>query len=159
MLAGDADFIEAAWQWKQRLGGAMRQPADVIVDYKSGAHSAGDVAARAFENGLRIGATTPTRFRMLSYIGVSEDDIRTAAQIFRDTLDECHGVLARLTPDDLASPRRVQGFETTALAAVLDSEAHLSGHVQEITYVTRLRLGDRYAFRWVPAKKEQGAAV
>jgi threonine aldolase len=25
VLAGDADFIEAAWQWKQRLGGAMRQ--------------------------------------------------------------------------------------------------------------------------------------
>jgi len=25
VLAGDADFIAAAWRWKQRLGGAMRQ--------------------------------------------------------------------------------------------------------------------------------------
>ena len=24
-MAGSADFIEAVWKWKQRIGGAMRQ--------------------------------------------------------------------------------------------------------------------------------------
>lgn len=135
VLAGPKDLIDAAWWWKQRLGGAMRQagiiaaagiyaldnhvdrlaedhaiaklfaelmtghPAlkltpdgvdtnIVFLDYRADRHAAGHVAARAFEKGLRIGATTPTRFRALTHIDVNADDVRTAADIFRATLDE-----------------------------------------------------------------------
>lgn len=135
VLAGSAEFIEQAWQWKQRLGGAMRQAgiiaaagvhaldhhvarlaedhanarlfADLVadhpaleltpdgvdtnivfLDYKANGHAAGDVAARAMEKGLRIGATNPTRFRVLTYIGIGEQEVREAARIFREVLDE-----------------------------------------------------------------------
>jgi len=135
VLAGSAEFIEQAWQWKQRLGGAMRQAgiiaaagvhaldhhvarlaedhanarlfADLVadhpaleltpdgvdtnivfLDYKANGHAAGDVAARAMEKGLRIGATNPTRFRALTYIGIGEQEVREAARIFREVLDE-----------------------------------------------------------------------
>lgn len=136
VLAGSAEFIDRAWQWKQRLGGAMRQAgiiaaagvhaldhhvarlaedhanarlfaelvADhpaldvtpdgvdtniVFLDYKgANGHGAGDVAAKAFEKGLRIGATNATRFRALTYIGIGEEEVRAGARIFRETLDE-----------------------------------------------------------------------
>ena len=31
VLAGSADFIEQAWQWKQRMGGAMRQSGSIAA--------------------------------------------------------------------------------------------------------------------------------
>ena len=31
VLAGSADFVEQAWQWKQRMGGAMRQSGSVAA--------------------------------------------------------------------------------------------------------------------------------
>ena len=75
----------------------------------------------------------------------------------RDTIAEADGVLAALDRDVILAPRRIQGFETTVLQAVLDTSAHLEGHKQEITYITRLRLGDAYVFRWAPTTIEQGA--
>jgi hypothetical protein len=50
----------------------------------------------------------------------------------------------------------VQGFETNKLDAVFNSVAHFQGHTQEIIYITRVRLRDRYQFKWVPKGKEQG---
>lgn len=134
VLAGDAAFIEAAWQWKQRLGGAMRQAgiiaaaglyaldhhverqgvdhanarlfaelvADhlgvslaeegvdtniVFLDVDSAGFSAGDVAAKTLEMGLRIGATTPSRLRVVTHIDIAEKDVREAARILRAALD------------------------------------------------------------------------
>jgi hypothetical protein len=57
----------------------------------------------------------------------------------------------------LLEPRRIQGFETTVLAALFDSVSHFVGHTHQIVYITRLRLGDAYRFQWVPATPEQGA--
>jgi hypothetical protein len=72
------------------------------------------------------------------------------------TIHECDATIARLSADDLTQPRTIQGFQTNKLAAIFDSVAHLQGHTQEIIYITRLRLGDRYKFKWVPKGKEQG---
>jgi hypothetical protein len=70
---------------------------------------------------------------------------------------EADAVLARLDESRLLEPRRVQGFDETVMSAVWDSLTHLSGHTQEIVYITRLQLGDRYRFAWAPATPEQGA--
>jgi hypothetical protein len=70
---------------------------------------------------------------------------------------EAEAALAALDESSLLEPRRIQGFDETVMAAVWDSLTHLSGHTQEIVYVTRLQLGDRYQFAWVPATPEQGA--
>jgi hypothetical protein len=68
----------------------------------------------------------------------------------KDVLAGCDDVL-------LLKPRRIQGFDGTVLSAILDSLTHLAGHTQEIVYITRLQLGDRYRFAWAPATREQGA--
>jgi hypothetical protein len=66
-------------------------------------------------------------------------------------------VLAGLEGARLLEPRRIQGFDETALSAIWNSLNHLGGHAQEIVYITRLQLGDRYRFAWTPATPEQGA--
>jgi len=137
VLAGDDAFIEAAWQWKQRLGGAMRQAgiiaaaglyaldhhiermvedhanaklfADLVADHPAltptpdgidtnivfldyaGSVDISKIVARTMERGLRIGATTPTRFRIVTHLDVDEAAIRSAAEIFCETLDEYSG--------------------------------------------------------------------
>jgi hypothetical protein len=66
-------------------------------------------------------------------------------------------VLAGFDESRLLEARRIQGFDETVLSAVFDCLTHLSGHAQEIVYVTRLQLGEAYRFAWVPATPEQGA--
>jgi hypothetical protein len=66
--------------------------------------------------------------------------------------------IARLTADQLAQPRRIQGFDATVLSAVFDSVAHFRGHVQEIIHITRAAAGDRYVFDFVPEGPEQTSA-
>jgi len=80
-------------------------------------------------------------------------------QRLRGTVAEADAVLDGLDPVSILAPRRIQGFETTALAAILDTICHFGGHAQEITSMTRARLGDRYEFKWVPQTPEQGAPV
>ena len=75
----------------------------------------------------------------------------------RDTINEADAAIASIGPDELLSPRRIQGFDVTAQSAILDSVAHLGGHTQEIIWITRLRLGVDYQFYWVPQSPEQGA--
>lgn len=66
----------------------------------------------------------------------------------------------RATEDpDLLSPRRIQGFDTNVLCAIMDSTAHFQGHTQEIISLTRLQLGDAYKFSFTPSTPEEGAAV
>ncbi|MBT8486304.1 MAG: DUF1572 family protein [Phycisphaerales bacterium] len=78
---------------------------------------------------------------------------------FRTTIAEVDRVLADLDPDELLTPRRIQGFELTVLDAIVNSISHLSGHAQEITCITRMRREDAYVFRWVPRTPEEGAPV
>jgi hypothetical protein len=77
--------------------------------------------------------------------------------LLRDTVTKCDRVLAAFPPQKLLEPRRIQGFETTVLAAIFDTVSHFVGHQHQIVYITRLRLGDAYRFQWVPATPEQGA--
>jgi hypothetical protein len=74
-----------------------------------------------------------------------EQVVRTAQNVLKHTTDA-----------QLLEPRRIQGFEGTVLSASFDSLTHLAGHAQEIIYITRLQLGERYRFAWVPATTEEG---
>jgi hypothetical protein len=71
---------------------------------------------------------------------------------------ECDAVLARLGPDDLVAPRRIQGFDVTVTGAIFHVVPHFRGHVQEIIHMTREQLGERYKFDFVPATQEQISA-
>ena len=76
---------------------------------------------------------------------------------FQATVAQADAVLSDLAEGRLLEPRRIQGFDETLLSAIWHSLEHLGGHAQEIIYITRLQLGDRYRFAWTPASPEQGA--
>lgn len=84
----------------------------------------------------------------------SKDELRKR---LRETVAEAAAVLNRVADEQLLEPRRIQGFETTVLAAVFDSVSHFVGHTHQIVYISRLRLGDAYRFQWTPTTAEQGA--
>jgi len=75
-------------------------------------------------------------------------------------LDEVAGmakqVVGGLNVEQLIEPRRYRGlnweFDGTILSTVLRSLQHLSGHVQEIVFITRLQLGDDYEFQMTPQR-------
>lgn len=75
----------------------------------------------------------------------------------RETLAQADRILEEFPPDRLLEPRRIQGFDTTVLAAIFDSVSHFVGHTHQIVFIARLRLGDAYCFQWEPANVEQGA--
>jgi hypothetical protein len=77
--------------------------------------------------------------------------------MLRETVAKCDRVLAECPPERLLERRRLQGFDTTVLAAIFDTISHFVGHQHQIVYITRLRLGDAYRFQWTPTTPEQGA--
>ena len=68
---------------------------------------------------------------------------------FRAVVAQVDAVLAEFDEGRLLEPRRIQGFDETLLSAIWHSLEHLGGHTQEIIYITRLQLGDRYRFAWI----------
>lgn len=72
-------------------------------------------------------------------------------------VEEACQVLKRISPEDMLSVRRIQGFEVSGLAALFHSIPHFRGHTQEIVRLTRDALGERYRFHWRPTTPEQGA--
>jgi hypothetical protein len=75
----------------------------------------------------------------------------------RQTIEAVDRVYAAQTPESLLEVRRIQGFDVRVQGAIHESVTHLSGHTQEIVWITRLRLGPAYRFLWTPATPEQGA--
>jgi len=72
-----------------------------------------------------------------------------------EVAERADSVLAGLDAEQLAESRRYQGlsrvFDGTVLSTVQHCLMHLSGHVQEIIYITRLQLGERYQFQTLPS--------
>jgi DinB superfamily len=75
-----------------------------------------------------------------------------------DVITRAKDVLHRASADEMLSPRRIQGFETTAWGAVFDCVPHFKGHTQEIICLTRMQLGAAYRVHWQPQTPEEGAA-
>jgi len=75
--------------------------------------------------------------------------------LLKSTVTEADQILSRLTPADLVAARRIQGFDTTVLAAVTNTISHFRGHTQEIIHMTRGQLGEKYRFDFVPKGEEQ----
>jgi hypothetical protein len=78
--------------------------------------------------------------------------------MLRSAVREADAVMEKLPPQKLTEPRRIQGFDTTILAAIFDSVAHFRGHSQEIIHMTREILGEKYKFDFVPQGAEQESA-
>lgn len=73
--------------------------------------------------------------------------------------EEVREVFADTTSEKLLRRRSVQGFDVSGMEAVVQSIAHFRGHTQEIVSITRLQLGDRYRFDFVPGPGQNGNAA
>lgn len=100
------------------------------------------------------------------------DDVRNRSAEFAETepiakeellgksadLVECiTALLDRVNGKRLLEPRRIQGFDTTVLAAIYGTITHLEGHALQISYITHMLVGARYEPFWKPLTHEQGA--
>ena len=72
-----------------------------------------------------------------------------------DILDKVIQAYAVVDPMSLFEPRRIQGYDETVLSAIYQTMAHLEHHTGQISYITGMRLGDKYQPYWEPANKEQ----
>jgi hypothetical protein len=75
----------------------------------------------------------------------------------RQAVREADAALASADVTDLARVRRIQGWDVSGVHAAVNSVSHFVGHSHEIVYITRLRLGEKYRFQFVPATVDQGA--
>ncbi|MCP3902198.1 MAG: DUF1572 domain-containing protein [Planctomycetes bacterium] len=104
-----------------------------------------------------IGGADDVRERSLEFTDRRRHAPEDLLAPLRATVQEADAVLAALDPATLTDPRRIQGFELDGVTAIIDTAAHFEGHVQEITWITRTRVGASYVFRWEPTTPEQGA--
>ena len=61
-------------------------------------------------------------------------------------MQEVEEALARVTPDQLGEPRRIQGIDTTVMAAIYHVVEHFSTHTGQIVLLAKLRLGRDLGF-------------
>ena len=105
-----------------------------------------------------VGGARDIRNRPEEFADRSELPKNNILSMLRSAVREADIVMEKLPPQKLTEPRRIQGFDTTVLAAIFDSVAHFRGHTQEIIHMTREILGDKYKFDFVPQGAEQESA-
>lgn len=64
-----------------------------------------------------------------------------------ETVEQAKAAILSTDEIQLLRARFVQIAECTGLGAVYHSVAHFEGHTQEVIYISRLRLGERYRFK------------
>ncbi len=105
-----------------------------------------------------VGNAKDIRNRPMEFADRSNRPKSEILGILRKAVSEADSVLARLTHEQIISPRRIQGYDKTVIAAIMDTIPHFRGHVQEIIHMTRQQLGEKYRFDFVPKGKEQESA-
>ena len=105
-----------------------------------------------------VGRAKDVRNRPLEFSDRSNRKKAEVIAILKKTATDADAVLAKLTAEQLILPRRIQGFETNVIGAIMHTIPHFRGHVQEIIHITRQQLGEKYRFDFVPKGKEQESA-
>jgi hypothetical protein len=82
----------------------------------------------------------------------------TLVEILKATHESADAAIAGVTQQTILAPRIIQGYDETVLSAIYHAISHFEGHTHQVVYITRLRLGDRYKFKWVPTTPEQISA-
>jgi hypothetical protein len=105
-----------------------------------------------------VGGKKDIRNRPLEFSDRSNRPKTEVIGILKTTVTAADAILAGLTPEQLLSPRRIQGYDTFVIAAIENTISHFRGHVQEIIHMTRQQLGEKYTYDFVPKGKEQESA-
>jgi len=135
------DQLDDEQVWS-RAGGKLNSIANLLL------HLSGNLRQR-FR--AEIAGEPDARDRPLEFTerrSIPKADLQAGFEEAAGLADE---VLAALAPAQLLETRRTEratGFEDrSVLGLALMTIAHLHGHAQEILYMTRVLLGDRYVFR------------
>lgn len=75
--------------------------------------------------------------------GLSREEL---IDLLRDTVGLVDATLAQVTVDRLNESRRIQGIDTTVLAAIYHVVEHFSTHTGQIMMLAKLRLGKDLGF-------------
>jgi hypothetical protein len=105
-----------------------------------------------------VGGGKDVRNRPMEFADRSNRSKGEVLGILQGVVAEALGTIERLTAEQLLSKRRIQGYDVTVLSALMDTISHFRGHVQEIIHMTRVQLGERYRFDFVPSGAEQESA-
>jgi hypothetical protein len=105
-----------------------------------------------------VGGAKDVRNRPMEFADRSGRGKAEVVAILKRVVAEADGVVAKVTAEQLLSPRRIQGYDGTVMSAIGDTVAHFRGHVQEIIHMTREQIGEKYRFDFVPKGKEQESA-
>ena len=103
-----------------------------------------------------VGGATDTRRRQQEFDARGPIPAAELLSAIEATTQAASEVLSRVTGEELLEERRIQGFTTTGLGAVIHSISHFRGHVQEIVHLSRTVLGSAYEFDFVPANTPPG---
>jgi len=85
-----------------------------------------------------VGGAADTRNRAAEFAAQAGGGAEELLANLEHALDDVDGVLARLTPDDLASRRTIQGREISVLEAVYHVVEHFSLHLGQIVLVAKM---------------------
>ena len=104
-----------------------------------------------------IGGDDDTRNRPAEFSERNPIDKSALFDMLEEVVSRCNAIFETISPNELLRLRTIQGFEVSGAQAIFDSVAHFRGHTQEIVYITRQQLGEKYEFDFVPQTSEQGA--
>jgi uncharacterized damage-inducible protein DinB len=85
-----------------------------------------------------IGGASDVRHRADEFSARQGGDAASLLAALNATLDEADAVLAKLTAEDLASKRTIQGRDITVLDAVYHVTEHFSFHLGQIVLVAKM---------------------
>lgn len=105
-----------------------------------------------------VGGEEDVRDRPSEFVDKVETSGGELLQALNECVEKAGNTLAAVESSQALAPRRIQGYDTTRLAATLDTVAHFQGHAQEIISLTRQQLAEGYQFHWVPTTPEEMSA-
>jgi uncharacterized damage-inducible protein DinB len=164
-----AAFVEEARETLRRMRGKIEhcvgQVSDEDLNWRAfpGANSIGTIVTHLCGNVSQwivagVGEAPVQRDRP----GEFAQDLKVSRASLLALLDHvipaADAAIASVTAETALAPRRIQGYDQTPLSAVFHAVTHFEGHTHQIIYITRLRLGDRYIFKWTPSTPEQVSA-
>lgn len=94
-----------------------------------------------------VGGAADTRDRHGEFAQRAAIPVMELRSRLQATVDQAKAAITHANDEELLRTRFIQITNCTGLGAVYHSVAHFEGHAQEMIYIARLRLGDRYRFK------------
>lgn len=85
-----------------------------------------------------VGGAPDARHRASEFEAREGSDAATLLAALIETLDEVDAVLAKLTPEDLAATRVIQGRDVTVMEAIYHVVEHFSFHLGQIVLMAKM---------------------